>query len=291
MNLGTQTGDSNRVVPQRIQHKVVKAFAILAALAASIFIFIPLYVMVAVAVQPSEVVFGGQQVDIIIRSLSLENFQSVVNNTAFATYFINSMLVTGATVLLSTLLSISAGYGLTRFDFRGKSYFARLILFSYMFSPIILALPLYVLFSLVGALDTYFALVLGITAIATPFGIWLMWQYFQTIPVSIEESAWVRGVSRWRTVIEVVIPIARPGIISTGIFSFAVAWNDFTISRVILSENKMYTLPVGLNLFLDDVSLGFGEMMATALLVCIPPFIVALTLQKYLIRGFNVGNL
>jgi len=118
-----------------------------------------------------------------------------------------------------------------------------------------------------------------------------MWQYFQTVPIAIEESAWVRGASRTRTIWEVVLPVARPGYISAAIFSFAVAWNDFTMSRVVMSSEEMYTITVGASLFLDRVSIGWGETMAVSLLICIPPFLIAVFLQNYLLQGFSVGGL
>jgi multiple sugar transport system permease protein len=165
------------------------------------------------------------------------------------------------------------------------------VLFAYMFSPIVLAIPLYVIFFSLGLLNSYFALSLALTGISAPFTIWLMWQYFQTVPMALEESAWVRGASRTRTLWEVVLPVARPGYISAAIFSFAVAWNDYTMARVVMSQDEMYTMTVGASLFLDRVSIGWSETMAASLLVSIPPFLIALFLQNYLLQGFNVGGL
>lgn len=247
--------------------------------------------MLLLAFQPPEVVFSGGQVNLIPRTLSFQNFNELLTTTKTIRYMTNSIIVTGSSTVLSTSIAVAAGYGLTRFDFRGKSLTARAVLFSYMFSPIVLAIPLYVLFYTAGLLNSYFALTLSLTAISTPFAIWLMWQYFQTIPISLEESAWVRGASRWRTVRDVVLPVARPGYISAAIFSFAVAWNDFTMARVVMSSDNMYTITVGASLFLDRVSVGWSETMAVSFLMCIPPFLIALFLQNYLLQGFSVGGL
>lgn len=278
-------------ISQRVQ-KRLKTFALSAtAVLVSVFVTIPVYVMVAIAIQSPTDVFAGGQVNLLPDSVTLRNFRVLVTETSTVRYFTNSVIVTASSTVLSTALAVAAGYGLTRFDFQGKTLAARAVLFSYMFSPIVLAIPLYVIFFSLGLLNSYFALTMALTAISAPFAIWLMWQYFQTVPLALEESAWVKGAGRWRTVWDVVLPVARPGYISTAIFSFAVAWNDFTMARVVMSQDEMYTITVGASLFLDRVSIGWGETMAVSLLVCIPPFLIALFLQNYLLQGFSVGGL
>jgi multiple sugar transport system permease protein len=263
----------------------------LTALFIATFTAVPVYVMVVIALQTPAATFAGGRVNLVPTELSLRNFEVLLSTTDTVRYFANSLIVTASSTALSTAIAIAAGYGLTRFEFRGKSIAARAVLFSYMFSPIVLAIPLYVIFYALGLLNSYFALTLALTAISAPFCIWLMWQYFQTVPISLEESAWVRGAGRWRTVRDVVLPVARPGYISAAIFAFAVAWNDFTMARVVMSRDEMYTINVGASLFLDRVTIGWGETMAVSLLIAIPPFLIALFLQRYLLQGFSVGGL
>ncbi|WP_256297628.1 carbohydrate ABC transporter permease [Haloarchaeobius salinus] len=289
--LGLGEGEAGSIVPQHLQRRIKRVSVVVVALAVAIFVTIPVYVMVAVAVQDPTTVFAGGDVHLLITDLTFRNFEVLLEQTDTVRYFTNSLIVTISSTFLSTSLAVAAGYGLTRFEFTGKTVAARAVLFSYMFSPIVLAIPLYVIFYTLGMLDSYFALTLGLTAISAPFTIWLMWQYFQTVPIALEESAWVRGASRTRTVWDVVLPVARPGYISAAIFSFAVAWNDFTMSRVVMSSDEMYTITVGASLFLDRVTIGWGETMAVSLLICIPPFLIAVFLQNYLLQGFNVGGL
>ena len=278
-------GAAGSIVPQRLQARLKRAALV------AVFVTVPVYVMVAVAVQSPTAVFSGGDVNLIVESVTFRNFAVLFEETNTVRYFFNSLVVTASSTVLSTALAVGAGYGLTRFEFTGKTLAARVVLFAYMFSPIVLAIPLYVIFYTLGLLDSYFALTMALTAISAPFTIWLMWQYFQTVPIALEESAWVRGASRTRTIWEVVLPVARPGYISAAIFAFAVAWNDFTMSRVVMSSEEMYTITVGASLFLDRVSIGWGETMAVSLLICIPPFLIAVFLQNYLLQGFNVGGL
>lgn len=278
-------------VSHQTQQRLKRIAIYLTALVISIFVTVPVYIMAAIAIQSPAAVFGGGEVNLVPSEVTLRNFEVLLETTSTVRYFTNSLIVTASSTIFSTAIAIAAGYGLTRFEFRGKSYAARAVLFSYMFSPIVLAIPLYVIFYTLGLLNSYFALTLALTAISAPFAIWLMWQYFQTVPISLEESAWVRGASRWRTVWDVVLPVARPGYISAAIFSFAVGWNDFTMARVVMSRDEMYTINVGASLFLDRVTIGWGETMAVSLLICIPPFLIALFLQNYLLQGFSVGGL
>jgi multiple sugar transport system permease protein len=283
--------EAGAYVPQPVQRRLKNLGIYVTVIVTSVFIAVPIYMMFVVALQPSTTVFEGGQVAILFTDPSLENMWKLFELTDTLLFLRNSFIVTAGTMILSTILSISAGYGLARSEFRGKTYMARAVLFSYMFSPIVLAIPLYVLFFTFGLLNTYVSLIVALTAIASPFTIWLMWQYFQTVPVEIEEAAWVKGAGRWRTLRDVVLPMARPGYISSAIFSFAVAWNDYTMARVVLSQSDMYPITLGSSLFLGRREIGWGETMAVSLLMCIPPFIIALFLQRYLLQGFSVGGL
>ncbi|WP_132058818.1 carbohydrate ABC transporter permease [Halorussus amylolyticus] len=284
-------GAAGSILPQSLQTRLKRIAVILTAALVAIFVTIPVYIMVAIAVQSPADVFRGGTVHLIVDTLTFRNFRVLLEDTNTVQYFINSLIVTAGATTMSTALAVAAGYGLTRFEFTGKTLAARAVLFAYMFSPIVLAIPLYVIFYSLGLLDSYFALTMALTAISAPFTIWLMWQYFQTVPISLEESAWIRGASRTRTLWDVVLPVARPGYISAAIFSFAVAWNDFTMARVVMSSDEMYTITVGASLFLDRVTIGWGETMAVSLLISIPPFLIAVFLQNYLLQGFNVGGL
>jgi multiple sugar transport system permease protein len=285
-----QFGGPGGIVSNATQRRVRLVALYLTALLLTAFVVTPLYMMVVVALQSPETLFSGGDLTLLPPHLSLANFETLLESTETVQYLINSLVITTGVVVLSTVLSVVSGYGLTRFDFRGKTVAARVILFSYMVSPIVLAIPLYIIFFTLGLLNSYVAAILAITAIAAPFSIWLMWQYFQNIPTTYEESAWTSGASRWRTVRDVVLPLARPGYISVAIFSFSVAWNDYTMVKIVLSDQSLYPITLGSSLFLDQLVIGWGEQMAVSLLMSIPPFLVALFLQNYLLQGFNLGH-
>lgn len=283
-------GGPGGLIPNAMQKRVWNVALYIIALLVVIFVLTPLYVMIVVALQSPETLFSGGQLTLIPPKLSLGNFRTLIKQTPTISYFINSVIITGGSVFLSTALAVISGYSLTRYDLTGKSIIARIVLFSYMISPIVLAIPLYIIFFRLGLLNQYVSAILAVTAISAPFSIWLMWQYFQNIPIAYEESAWTRGAGRWRAARDIVLPLARPGYISVAIFSFAVAWNDYTMAKVVLNDQSLYPLTVGSELIFQAVFVGWGEQMAMMLIMSLPPFLVAAFLQNYLLQGFNLGH-
>lgn len=283
-------GGAGGIVPNNVQRWISGVGTYVVAFLVTVFVLTPLYMMVIISLQSPQTLFSGGKVTLFTTQLTLRNFEILLDRTMTPTYFMNSLIITSASVVISTVLAVFSGYSLTRFEISGKTMVARIVLFSYMVSPIVLAIPLYVIFFRLGLVNRYSAAILAVTAICAPFSIWLMWQYFQQIPIAYEESAWTRGASRWRAVRDIVLPLARPGYISVAIFSFAVAWNDYTMVKVVLSDQSLYPLTVGSTLIFQELFIGWGEQMALMLIISLPPFLVALFLQNYLLQGFNLGH-
>ncbi|MEO1104976.1 MAG: carbohydrate ABC transporter permease, partial [Pseudomonadota bacterium] len=181
-------------------------------------------------------------------------------------------------------------YALSRFQFRGRQAFAIGTLWTYMFPPILLAIPLYILFSGLGLRNSYIGLILAHVSISLPLNIWIMWQFFQIVPVSLEEAAWSSGASRLRALFEVLIPSALPGIISVAIFAFALSWNDFAFAFILQTDIRMFTLPVGLATFVEQSAIHWGLIMASSALVSIPTFALVFFMQRYLASGLTLGK-
>ena len=280
---------ATRLVPRDVIATVQTVLTYLTVLVMCLLTAVPLYVMFLIAFQPGGAVFAGGGLQVVPRTVTLENFVDLFATTDALTYTINSVVVTVGVMVLATSIACVSGYVLTRFDFRGKTIFSRSILLSYMFSGIVLAVPFYILFSKLGLLDSHVALVLGLTALLSPLNIWLMWQYFETVPIALEERAWIEGAGRWRAIVDVVLPVARPGIMTAAIFSFSAGWNNFLLAQIVLSEPEKYTLPVGAALLLGRDA-GWETAMSVSVLICIPPFLIALFFQKYLMLGINIGE-
>lgn len=249
----------------------------------------PFYWMLLTSLTPREVLFRPPY-RFFRLDLSLENYRDLFFATDFLIYLKNSLIASFGAIILNVFTATLAGYGLTRFDFWAKRKFAQGILFSYMFPPMLMAIPLYIILSALQMRNTYFGLIMAHTSISLPLNIWLMWQYFQIVPISLEEAAWVSGASKFRAMREICIPSAMPGILSVALFAFALSWNDFTFAFILQTDKNMFTLPIGLATFVEQTAIHWGMIMSSAVLVSIPTFIMVFFLQKYLVRGLGVSG-
>jgi ABC-type glycerol-3-phosphate transport system permease component len=223
-------------------------------------------------------------------TFDLDNVRRLFDETRFLTYFRNSLTVSLATVGLTLLLSTPAAYSLTRFRFYGREKLAALILFTYMFAPIMIIVPFYVMVRFLGLTNTHTGLVMAYTALCLPFNLWMLRTFFQSIPVDIEEAAMIDGANRFQAVVHVVLPLALPGVVATGIFTFILAWNDYIFARVLLSADELKTLPVGIADLYNASVVDWGMIMASGLLVIAPIAGVFVFIQKYLVAGWGAGG-
>jgi multiple sugar transport system permease protein len=224
-------------------------------------------------------------------TFTLENYE-VLTNPDVALYVINSVVVTLGTIILVVLISLIAGYGLARFNMPQKENFARFLLLGYLFSPIVLGVPLYLIWQNLGLLNTRLGLIIALTAISMPFAVWLMWKYIQTIPEAMEESAWVAGASRWQGFRDIIIPQTQPAIIAAALFAFALAWNDFTFAQILLPSNEASTFAPGVfRLIQRGYDIARVDVMAVSMAMTLPPLIFAYFMQSYLLKGFQIRSL
>lgn len=253
----------------------------------SIIYFFPIYWMLKSSVQTTDSLYDPEIVW-IPTEITYGHIYELWFGSQFPIFFKNSMIVAIGVTAITVVCSILAGYALTRFKFSGKRTIANLTIISYMYPPILLGIPLFILWFRIDLVNTYTGLILAQCAITLPFSIWLMWQFFQTIPISLEESAWMYGASRFQSFRDVALPMAMPGIIAVAIFSFAVSWNDYTLATMLMREQEMRTLPVGVLFFTEQFQIDWGLVLSAALFIAIPPFLLVYFLQKYLLQGFKI---
>jgi len=246
--------------------------------------------MLSTALKQSSEVFASPPT-LVPRHLTLGNFTRLLTETNFATYFGDSLTVSFATVALTLGVSAVGAYGLTRFRFPGRETIAGLILLTYMFAPIMVIIPFYILVKQLGLVNTHLALVLSYTTFCLPFCLWLLRAFFQSVPLELEEAALVDGAHRGRAVWHVVLPLALPGIIAAGIFTFILAWNDFLFALVLISSDELKTLPVGVNDLFNATIVDWGMIMAPGVMITLPMVALFAGVQRYLIRGWGSGGL
>lgn len=218
--------------------------------------------------------------------LQWENYLKVLTGTFSVTQpLINSVIISLATMFICTLVAVFAAYGLSRFDFKGRKWLLYLILVTQMLSPILLANPLYAIFSRLGLIDTLLSLIIANTATSLPMSIWLMYTYLQQVPIYLEESARLDGGSRQRVLLEIVIPTALPGIVTVGIFAFIAAWGDIVFARMSILSKELRPISMALMDFESLYKTSWELQMAASSLSVLPIFILFIYVQKYLGRN------
>ena len=248
----------------------------------------PLFWMVSTSFKPPVEVFA-QPPTFIPKNPTLENYLRLFTTTNFLTYFRNSLVVSGMAVLLTMVVSAIGAYSLTRYQYLGRDKIAGLILCTYMFAPIMVVIPFFILVKRIGIETTHFALVLAFTSFCRPCTLWVMRAFFKTIPLQLEEAALVDGADRVRAVIYVILPLALPGIIATSIFTFILAWNDYIFTRIIITSDELKTLPVGVQDLFHSALIDWGLIMAAGMMITIPALLFFVAVQRYLIRGWGAG--
>jgi ABC-type glycerol-3-phosphate transport system permease component len=220
---------------------------------------------------------------------TLGAYERLFEQTKFLTYFWNSILVAGGATLLTIIVGTLAAYGITRFQFRGREFFAGVMLFTYMFAPIMIVVPFYILMRQAGLTNSHLGLVLAYATFSLPFSMWLLRSFFQSIPLELEEAAMIDGCSRPQAVLRIIVPLALPGVIAVSIFTFIVAWNDYLFARVLIGADDLKTLPVGIQDLYESTITDWGMVMAAGVMITIPALIFFLAVQRYLIAGWGAG--
>jgi ABC-type glycerol-3-phosphate transport system permease component len=248
----------------------------------------PLFWMASTSMKPPADVFTDPPT-VLPQSPTFENFWRLFTATNFLLYFRNTLKVAGLAVLLTTLVGAAGAYSLTRYRYRGREQIAGMILCTYMFAPIMVVIPFFILVKRVGIENTHLALILAFTSLCLPFTLWLLRAFFETIPVELEEAAMVDGADRFRAVLYVVLPLALPGIIATAIFTFILAWNDYIFTRILISADELKTLPVGVQDLFHSALIDWGLIMAAGMMITIPALMFFVAVQRYLVRGWGTG--
>lgn len=217
-----------------------------------------------------------------------QNYNEVLSTTNFSKYFMNSVSIALITVAIAIFLGSLAAYGFSRFRFRGNFWLKMGALVPQMLPPIVLVVPLYVLFNRLDWIDTRQALIVSYLTFTIPLSIWMMTGFFDDVPIELEEAAMIDGCSRIGALIRVSLPLAVPGIAATAILAFIYCWNEF-LYAVILTGREARTLPVIITSFMTNKSILWGRIAASGSLVLIPVIIFALLAQRYLVRGLGKG--
>lgn len=263
-------------------------------IAVCLVVLYPVLWVVMMAITPNEV--AGISPSLIPDQITFDNFHDVIfrtddnGNHLFFHQLKNSVLVAAITTALGVLLACTAAYGFSRLNFIGRQMGLQAFLVTQMFPGVVMTIPLYILLGKLGLLNSIVGLVLVYSVSALPFCVWNLKGYFDTIPKELEEAAIVDGASRLKIFVTIVLPLARPAIAITALFSFMTAWNEFILAATLMNSELAYTLPVALKQYVGAQSTQYGLFAAGAILVSVPIMILFFALQKHLVGGLTAGG-
>ncbi|CAN5436178.1 carbohydrate ABC transporter permease [soil metagenome] len=225
--------------------------------------------------------------------VSTENYAGVfdpVNN--FTRALLNSILVAGVTTVLVLVIGTFAAYALARLDFRGKNFALAVIIATSMFPGIAIVVPLLKIFTDIGWINTYQALILPSMSFALPLAVWILTSFFRQMPAELEQAAMVDGCTQWQAFRKIIIPLAAPGVFTTAIIVFVAAWNEFIIALTMTNKSDFFTAVVAVSQFTGSTGRDtpFGTQMAAGVLLTIPLVIMVLAFQRRIVAGLTSGG-
>ena len=261
----------------------------LAILVYVVFALFPLYWLLKVSVTPNKLLYS-EGIKMWPSRTSFEHFDFVLKHSEFPTFFKNSLIVSGSTAIIVTVLASLAGYAMSRFTFRGKYWIVTLMLLTQMFPLVMLVAPIFKMLSPLGLTNSLTGLVIVYTAFNVPFATFLMQSFFDGIPKDLEEAAMIDGATQFVAFRQIILPLTLPGIAATLGFVFTAAWSELLFSLMLISGNDSATFPVGLLSFVSKFSVDFGQMMAAGVMALIPACLFFLLIQRYLVQGLTAGG-
>lgn len=226
----------------------------------------------------------------LVKDPTLANYEYVLTQTSFPRWILNSVLVAAFTMLIGVFMSATTGYALSRFNFPGRRQLMLVFLVTQMFPVSILIVPIYVIMSRLGLINTLASLVIAYLTVGVPFCAWMLRGYFDSIPVSLDESAAIDGCGPFATFWRVILPLARPGLAVTGFFTFLTAWGEVAYASAFIQEDSKFTLGYGLQQFAPRFNPQWEYLTAAAVLVTVPAGVVFFYAQRHLVSGLTAGG-
>lgn len=279
----------NSLFSKPVKAALTKTALIVALLLGALYAGFPVVWMIASSFKSNTEVFAYPP-RLITESFSASAYQVVLTNPEKVRFFINSYLISILVTIFTLVVGILAGYSFSRYTFRFKRPLNMLIISVQAVPPITLLIPYFSLIVTLKLHNTYAALILTYMVFTLPYAILMMTGYFNTLPKELDEAVMMDGGSRLMALWRVLVPIAIPGIVATGIYTFMQAWNEFLFALTLTKTMDMRTVPVGIQMLMGQHSYEWNEMMAMSVLGCLPVLLLYLFFQRYFLAGMTAGS-
>lgn len=267
--------------------KIVIIYVILAI--ASLISIYPMLNILSIALRPKSRLLQDN-LKIIPDNATLENFKIALFERPFGVWLTNSLIIALIVTMCTIILSFTAAYAFSRYKFKGKSVGLTAFLLTQIFPAPMLLLPTFILLRKFDLINSYIGLIIPYIATSVPFCVWTLKGFFDTVPFSIEESAFIDGASLPQIFTKIITPLSLPAIGITALFAFSNSWNEYVVARIVLTDDKMLTLPVALTNLQGQFTTDWGIFAAASFITAIPIMIVFISLSKFLVGGLTLGG-
>jgi multiple sugar transport system permease protein len=280
----------HRPPKRRIQprERVVKAAVFVCLCAGALFAGFPVFWMLVSSFKANSEIFSYPP-KLVTESFSFDAYTTIVNDPVKVRFFVNSYVVSLSVTALTLVVAILAAYALSRYEFRGKSALSIVIVGVQAVPPITLLIPYFGLMVTLKLYNTYPALILTYAVFTLPYAIILMTGYFNTVPKELDEAVRLDGGGSWTTLWRVLVPVAVPGIVTVGVYTYMIAWNEYLFALTLTRTENMRTVPIGIQLLMGQHAYEWNEMMAMSILGSLPVLVLFLFFQRYLLAGLTGG--
>lgn len=286
--IASKTNETSHMATSSGQRWIDRVLLYASFAVVALFAFFPIYWMLVTSLTPTEYVFQFPP-KFFPTQITLEHYQGFFDNPELLRYFRNSLVVSLATAVGSLVISSYAAYSFSKFRYVGRRPLMFLILSAQMFPQALLLIALYLMFDKLDLLYSYWSMILAFTTFTLPLCIWMLKSYFDTIPTDLIEAAKVDGANQFQIIHRILMPIAAPALVSTGLFAFIRGWNDFIYALTLAGPDKM-TLPPGLVLhYIGEFQTSWPNLMASSFIVSLPIVLVFVFMQRYIAGGISAG--
>lgn len=277
-----------RTMMTRLRRRGVRNLVLVTGLAVfAAWTLFPFLWIIATSLKPNKDIYTA--VSIIPKRVTFEHYVDVVRHTDFLIYFRNSLLVATGTTVIAMVIAVLAAYAMTRLSFFGRAFMARATIVTYLVPPALLFIPLFQIAIQFRLTDKAVGLIVIYLIFTVPFSTWLTISYFNTVPSDLEDAALVDGANRLQALISVFIPLALPALAVVALFTFTQAWNEFLFALLLIGRDSQKTIPVGLADFVKGDVFQWGPLMAGSLLAALPPVLIYIVAQKWVVSGLAGG--
>jgi multiple sugar transport system permease protein len=269
---------------QNIRNTIAYLILIIAALS----VIVPVFWMISTSLKTVQNTFATPPTW-LPEEITFDAFRRIWNDYPLLHYFSNSLIVVCSSMIISTFFSTLAGYGTSRFHFRGKGVYLTFLLVTQMLPSIMLLIPFYNILLKAGLINTLIGLIVTYVTFTIPYCSWMMMGYFDTISKELDQAAMIDGCSRFRTFWQIILPLALPGVVATAIYAFIVGWNEYMFASILMSSENLKTIPVGVAQLVSENKIQWNDLMAASIVATVPVSIIFIFLQKYMIGSMTAG--